>query len=199
MDTNSTHPKKNLRAKMRSERRKLNTAEQAHAAIQVRRQLQNLIQYRRARRAAFYLPSDGELDPRPLMHHALEAGKACYLPVLKPLNQKKLHFVRYHPGTALQKNRYGIEEPPLLSPNIAKPRTLDVIFMPLVAFDRRGHRLGMGGGYYDRTLSTISRGSKPLLIGLSHGFQEVERLPSAPWDVPLDYIATENELITTNC
>lgn len=195
MDTSSATTRKNLRRKMRSERRKLTTPEQNQAATQLLRQLQNCIRYRRARSAAFYLASDGEIDPRPLISHALAAGKRCYLPVLKPLSQKKLHFVRYLPGATLRKNRYGIEEPLMQTQGIAQLRTLDVIFMPLVAFDRQGHRLGMGGGYYDRTLGSIDGRSKPLLIGLAHSFQEVEQLPGAPWDIPLDYIATENELI----
>lgn len=192
----SIHGRKMLRARMRSQRRQLSSFEQSRAAASVLTQLQTFLRYRLARRVAFYFAADGEIDPDPLLNHALECGKSCYLPVLKPFNQKQLHFVRYQPGLPLKKNRYGIEEPVILSSSIAALKTLDIIFMPLVAFDRQGHRLGMGGGYYDRTLSALRTNTKPLRIGLAHSFQEVDRLPDAPWDIPLDYIATEHEFIT---
>lgn len=196
MNKDSVHSREMLRARMRSRRRELSSFEQRQAAANMLRQLRNCLRYRLARRAAFYLATDGEIDPGPLLHHALAMGKSCYLPVLKPLKQKELHFVRYRPGTPLKKNRYGIEEPALPGSNIAVLNTLDIIFMPLVAFDRQGHRLGMGGGYYDRTLRRLGTNTKPLRIGLAHGFQEVSHLPAAPWDIPLDYIVTERELIT---
>lgn len=80
---------------------------------------------------------------------------------------------------------------------IAAPWTLDAIFMPLVGFDREGHRLGMGGGFYDRTLAFTRHWPRavPKLVGLGHHSQEVARLPVQPWDVSLHAIATDREVI----
>ena len=75
---------------------------------------------------------------------------------------------------------------------------MDIIFVPLVAFDRNGNRLGMGGGFYDRALAFTQNStnlSRPLLLGLAHHFQEVERLTSKKWDIPLNGILTDQEFI----
>jgi 5-formyltetrahydrofolate cyclo-ligase len=94
-------------------------------------------------------------------------------------------------------NRLGIPEPADTDASLA-PDALDVVLVPLLGFDRRGHRLGFGGGYYDRSfafLRDVERPAKPLLVGIGYALQEVERVPHEDWDVPLDYVATERELI----
>ena len=179
---------------MRQKRRALTEDQQRYTGDALADLLKGFPSYRRARRIAFYLKSDGEADPRPLLEDAMEDGKACYLPVLDPLKNNQLHFVRYLATNTLVNNRFGIEEPQLIDHHIAPSWTLDIIFMPLVAFDRAGTRLGMGGGYYDRTLANTSV-RKPLLIGLAHGCQEVDSLERSTWDIPMDAIATEKELI----
>ena len=87
-------------------------------------------------------------------------------------------------------NRYGIPEPPADVPR-SNPGELDIIFLPLVAWDRRGSRLGMGGGIYDRTLEGV-RG--PLLVGLAHSLQELDHIPAEPWDIRLHFIASDKAL-----
>jgi 5-formyltetrahydrofolate cyclo-ligase len=124
----------------------------------------------------------------------LHAGKRCYLPVLAKCSQGSLWFVAYHHRTRLMRNRFGIPEPSLRHRHRAPPRGLHVIVMPLVAFDAAGHRLGMGGGFYDRTLSYLRRRrhwKAPKLVGAAHELQRVERIDSAPWDIPLDLVVTE--------
>lgn len=194
-----------LRREIRKKRRALTAAEQQGASETLPSILSSLKQYRCAKRLAFYSANDGEIDAGYLLQHAMKAGKTCYLPVLHPLQQKRLHFVEYHDGTPLVKNRFGIPEPHLPTGRIAPIWTLDIIFLPLIAFDRRGNRLGMGGGFYDRTLAHTqhlpgrgrgTRANKPWLIGLAHSCQETTALQPAPWDVPLHMIATEKELIT---
>ena len=144
----------------------------------------------KARRVAFYLPADGEISPIPLCRLSARLGKACYLPVISNDNTI-LTFDLYAPDvTVLKKNRYGIPEPQTHQPIPA--RMLDIVFMPLVAFDREGNRLGMGKGYYDHTFKNVDRWwRKPRLIGLAHSLQETHLEPKE-WDIPMHSVATES-------
>ncbi|WP_334064378.1 5-formyltetrahydrofolate cyclo-ligase [Alteromonas genovensis] len=119
------------------------------------------------------------------------------LPVLHPVCKGHLLFLEYGPHTTLVKNKYNIDEPELACPNVVPTSNIDVILMPLVGFDSKGNRLGMGGGYYDRTLAfTQFTQQKPILIGIAHDEQEVETLPFEPWDIPLDIIVTPKRILT---
>lgn len=154
----------------------------------------------RAKRVALYLPNDGEIDPTPLIPWLKRRGTRVHLPVLKPLSLNQLWFVHYHAATPMVVNRYGIPEPETRFGAHRARRTpawaLDVILLPLVGFDERGQRMGMGGGFYDRTLAFTRRpGPCPRLIGLAHDCQRVERLPAASWDVPLDAIVSDARVI----
>lgn len=144
---------------------------------------------------AFYLASDGEIDPHYLLQSALRRNKFCFLPVLHPVSPGRLCFRPMTQDSSLRANRFGIAEP--TSGRLIPGRDLDVVFMPLVAFDRNGGRLGMGAGFYDRSFGfkTTSERLSPLLIGLAHSCQEVERLPQANWDIPLAAVATEEGII----
>jgi 5-formyltetrahydrofolate cyclo-ligase len=182
-----------LRNHLRARRRALSAAEQRAAADALARLLGHNEVFRRSRHIAFYLSHDGELDPAALMRRAWAMGKVCYLPVITP--EQRLWFARYAPGGDLIPNRYGIPEP--ATPDVIGARQLDLILAPLVGFDERGHRLGMGGGFYDRTLAFLRHRRawrKPRVIGIAHELQRVERLDGAPWDVPLDGVATERAL-----
>jgi 5-formyltetrahydrofolate cyclo-ligase len=181
-----------LRTALRRARRALDPRQQAQASAGLCRVIASLPAFRRAHRIAFYLAHGGEIDPRPLAELATTLGKTCYLPVLHPLGHNRLYFVHHSAGEPLIPNRFGIPEPRLHSPVPAW--SLDVIFIPLVAFDAAGNRLGQGAGFYDRSLARM-RGRParhPLLIGLAHGFQQVPQLHPAPWDVPLHGVATEH-------
>ncbi len=145
--------------------------------------------FRNSGRIGVYLPNDGEMDPRPLLRRAWSMGKRCYLPVLDPLGSNRLWFVPYRAGDALRINRYGIPEPTHPARARVRAGALDLILAPLVAFDRHGHRLGMGGGYYDRSLAFLRHRRhwrRPRLYGLAFEFQRVKRLRAAAWDVALD-------------
>jgi 5-formyltetrahydrofolate cyclo-ligase len=152
--------------------------------------------FRRARTLAVYIANDAEIDPALLADFAIAAGKRVVLPRLR---QKRLEFATYRPGSALQRNRFNIPEPAGAAVPAAQ---IDIICMPLVGFDRRGQRLGMGGGFYDRTFEA-RRGRKrrssrgPRLIGLAYACQEMARLPREQWDVRLEGVATEREWIQT--
>jgi 5-formyltetrahydrofolate cyclo-ligase len=168
-----------------------------HAAEQLTRTAVRSSFFRTARRIAFYFPNDGEPDVLPLLLRAHLMHKRCYLPVLNTLSVDRLWFMPYEPGDRLILNRFDIPEPdhgPRL--RVAASR-LDLALIPLVAFDVRGNRLGMGSGFYDRTLGFLRNRQhwhRPLCVGVAYEFQRLEQIVSAPWDVPLDGCLTERRL-----
>lgn len=190
--TASSQPRQTLRQQLRAKRRQLSAEQQQLAAAQLANQCRQQPCFSQARTLAFYLANDGEIDPMPLLAQAHKAGQQCFLPVLQ---EQQLLFRRYAPGDPLQANRFGIAEP-LATADTVAANALDIICLPLVAFDRCGNRLGMGGGYYDRTLAQCQTlPPHPQLIGLAHALQECEQLIAEAWDIPLQVIATEKEWI----
>lgn len=152
----------------------------------------------RAQRIGFYLPHGGEFDAHALLNQALWMRRACYLPML-PRRGRVMHFGRVARHTRMTTNRYGIAEP--LDAHPLRARQLDLLFLPLVGFDNQGYRLGMGGGYYDATLSFMRHRRswrKPRLVGLAYECQRVDTLPHDPWDMPLDAVLTERQLYRFN-
>ncbi len=183
-----------LRRMLRQARRALTASEQRQAAHGLYRQLAQHPLFRRARHISLYLPTDGEIDPRLLLRAAQRRGKATYLPVLSAWPRTKMVFQRVKRGEKLSPNRFRILEPRV---NISRQRkvwALDLVLLPLVGFDDAGGRLGMGGGFYDRSLAYLARRQswrKPTLLGLAHECQKVERLVQASWDVPLAGTVTD--------
>lgn len=189
-----------LRKTLRARRRALTPQQQTRAAHALVQQLKRQPLFLRSRRMAFYLPSDGEIDPRPLIREAWRRGKQCYLPVLAPDRSNRLWFVRFTPTTPLLSNRFGIPEPHVRYRQRLAAQYLDVVFLPLVGFDRRGGRMGMGGGFYDRSLAFKQHTHRhaPYLVGLAHQCQQVEQLELAHWDIPLCAIATDSDIIVAS-
>jgi len=169
---------------LRARRRALSAREQRTAALAARRHLL-ADPWLRARRAwGAYLADDGELDPAPTLAALLRAGREVALPVI---SGRRLRFYRAT-SPRWRRGRFGILEP---DPRYAAPVPwwrLQVLLVPLVAFDHHGVRLGRGGGFYDRTLGPLRR--RPFLVGLAHECQRVAALPSAAHDVPLDAVVT---------
>ena len=152
--------------------------------------------FQKAHHVAFFLPNDGEIDLRPLLTLAWQQGKHCYLPVLGMRHENRMWFMPYTPGDVLLSNRFGIPEP-VLSRDLRyyKNWMLDLVLVPLVGFDQDGNRLGMGGGYYDRTFAYLGRRTKwrrPHLMGVGFDMQECKTVPVSEWDIPLDSVATES-------
>ena len=187
-------PRPQLRRMLRKARRALTASQQRQAARGLYKQLAQQPLFRRARHISLYLPTDGEIDPRLLLRAAQRRGKATYLPVLSAWPRTKMVFQRIRPGEKLKPNRFRILEP---RHNLARQRkvwALDLVLLPLVGFDDVGGRLGMGGGFYDRSLAYLARRHdwrKPTLLGLAHECQKVERLAQASWDVPLQGTVTD--------
>ena len=186
-----------IRKTMREKRRALSHQQRAIAAEQFAEHFSKTKIFINSDRIAFYMANDGELDPAVLMEIAWEMGKACYLPVLTANHDKSLMFAPYEPGHPLVYNRFGIGEPYVAARRRIKARQLDLVVMPLVAFDKKGNRIGMGGGYYDRTLHYLRSRSnwlKPKLVGIGYEFQLVNEIDVESWDVPLAYISTESTM-----
>ncbi len=150
--------------------------------------------FRVSRRVSCYLANDGEIDPRPIMERIWDMRKICYLPVLSGLAGDYLWFAPAKPGTPLAQNRFGISEPVVSAKDLVRAQQLDLVLLPLVGFDERGNRLGMGGGFYDRSLRFLLNRKvwrKPNLVGIAHDFQRVDNLEAKPWDVPLEAVITD--------
>ena len=165
------------------------------AAAAVAEHLLSLPVLQSAGYVAGYWAVRGELPLHALLADP-RAGFTYCLPVLQP--DRSLRFAPWRFGDPLVQNRYGIPEPDLAPASCLAPGDLDAALLPLTGFDRRGNRLGSGAGYYDRSfafLTRVPRPSKPLLVGIGYAFQEVDSLDAKPWDVPLDIVATDQELI----
>lgn len=139
------------------------------------------------RPVAFYMPMRSEIDPRAAMLRAALRG-----PVLLPVTQpgRALTFRRWRPGALLVRDRHGVEHPD----EGQETGTPLVLVVPLLSFDAVGHRLGYGGGYYDRTLEALRAAGPVTAIGFAFAAQEVARLPALPTDQRLDGVVTEREV-----
>ncbi len=186
-----------LRSHIRALRRSLSAEQQHQASLDLVQQLLPRPEVQQAQHIALYLTNDGELDTTPLIQALWQQGKSLYLPLLHPVVPGYLVFQLYTPDTVLTPNQFGIGEPELNCSLLRPVSQLDLMFTPLVAFDSQGQRLGMGGGFYDRTLSQLdSTVRKPQLIGLAHDCQHVEAVPVEAWDIPLPAICTPSRFCT---
>ena len=176
-----------LRQQIRKTRANLTALQQQQAENSITQQALALIEERNAQHIALYVSFDGEISTDKLIKILWAQGKQVYLPVLHPFNPNHLLFLRYLPDIPMLKNKFGIWEPKLNVQNVLPLDELDILFTPLVAFDKQGNRLGMGGGFYDRTLQHWQN-SPFIPVGLAHQCQQVEQLPTEAWDVPLHQI-----------
>lgn len=136
-----------------------------------------------------YMAIRTETDPMAAMVHFADYGPVG-VPVIKAKGQP-LEFHRWEPGCVMQEGPFGASVPAQAEPVV--PRALIV---PLVAFDNRGHRLGYGGGFYDRTLQSLRAGGAIVAVGLAYAGQEVGEVPVEPTDQPLDAVVTENGVVS---
>jgi len=185
-----------LRRHYRHLRQSLDAETQARHADRLKARLDRLLRFARPQHIAGYLSCKGELSLDPWLEHP--GRHHPWLPMLHELWAPRLRFAPLASTRRWKLNRYGILEPDVHWGETRDARALDIVLMPLLAFDRRGNRLGMGGGFYDRSLAfRLARRhwQRPRLIGVAHALQEHPALPRQPWDVPLDAIVTERELI----
>jgi 5-formyltetrahydrofolate cyclo-ligase len=180
--------KKEIRQHYLSVRKQFDPQTQSIASAIICDHILNTNAYQKAQKIAFYHAMGGEVDLQAIVKHALTENKKVYFPKIK--NNGSLDFVHVGKHTRWSKNRFGIPEP--LSLKCTSVENLDILFIPLVTFDKTGNRLGHGKGYYDRALCA----HKPKqLIGVAYAFQcHATALPHDPWDVPLDAVITETSL-----
>lgn len=181
---NIQQQRQQIRSQIRKTRANLTALQQQQAEQSITQQALNLIEQRHAQNIALYFAFDGEISTSSLINALWVQHKNVYLPVLHPFAKGHLLFLRYLPDTTMVKNQFGIWEPKLNVQNVLPLNELDILFTPLVAFDKQGNRLGMGGGFYDRTLQNWQDKSF-IPVGLAHQCQQVEQLPVEHWDVPL--------------
>lgn len=188
--------KPEIRRQIRRRRRALSKAERQSASVRITAILGRLHLFSAARRIAVFAANDGEIDPGPAMRY--HAGKQYYLPVIRPDGRRRMRFARVGPETTFRNNRYGIPEPDVPARQLVTALELDLVLAPLVAFDRDGGRLGMGGGYYDETfafLASRENWHRPKLVGVAFSFQEVPHIVRDPWDIPLSAVITERGVV----
>lgn len=189
--------KAKLRKHYRQLRNNISSAEQLRCAQLLVKQFKTKINKRNlptSCKIAVYLANDGELETEALIKYFWSVNFNVYVPVLDPEKSGHLLFLQYEHSTPMTNNQYGISEPELNLSKVSPISDLDIVFLPLVAFDSMGGRLGMGGGYYDRSLALI-KNNKPRLIGLAHDIQKADNLPRETWDVPLNEILSPTQHI----
>jgi 5-formyltetrahydrofolate cyclo-ligase len=193
----SVSPITTLRAHIRRERRALSRQEQLAHAEAVAHHLAKSSYFRRAKVIAVYLDTDGELMTAPLIREARRAHKTILLPVLHPFRQGRLIFREWQEKALLELNRFHILEPTRHARRV-ELRRIDLVITPLVAIDMHAMRIGMGGGYYDRTFAFRQRfhWRKPLLVGVAHSLQIFTTLPQKKYDVLLDAFVSEKGMQT---
>ena len=173
-------------------------AERAAAERAIAARLRRLGCARPGLRVAAYLAMPGEASLADFLAAASATGTRLWVPRIASRRRRTLEFVELAPGASLRRGAYGIAEPAGCGRPV-RIGNLDVVLVPLVAFDRAGHRLGMGAGYYDRALAARrDRGRayrRPKLVGIAYACQEVDSIEPRPWDVALDAVVTERELI----
>jgi 5-formyltetrahydrofolate cyclo-ligase len=188
-DPANSSRKTSLRQQLRRQREAMPAMAQAQASTAICDSILTLGEFKQSDCLAIYLAMPGEVDLGALLEQACLLGKLCCAPVIT--GKGSMEFRRYHPGDQLQLNSYGINEPLATSEPVA-PAQLDLLLVPMVGFDRRGGRLGNGGGYYDRYLAATGSATR---LGVAFSCQEVEDLPVDPWDQALDGIITEQETL----
>ncbi len=190
-DTPSYTPsqrKSALRRELRRKRSAIPIEDAREAALAAACHLVGSVWLRRAKHVAVYLNHGSELGTAPLIDVLLREGKSIYVPRIG--TERRMRFVQLRSDTPLRPNMLGIREPAGRL-RARRVRQFDVIVVPLLGFDNSGQRLGNGGGYYDRALAAPRPFRKPLLVGYGYEIQRTAAIPSEPWDIRLNAVATE--------
>ena len=203
-------PANKIREQIRADRRAVSPTDRAAWSSSICQRIVTLDQFLMAKRVAGFLAFDGEADPLDAMVAAVDQDKEVYVPTIVA-KRTPLKFVRWTPGCAMRKNKFGINEPVVPESEWLDGRELDFVITPLVAFDESRNRIGVGGGFYDRTFeflnSDAGSGSSEVvksdsqietdhlistfLMGCAFELQKVESISAKEWDVQLHGVATE--------
>jgi 5-formyltetrahydrofolate cyclo-ligase len=182
-----------LRKRNRALRAELDATTLDHAARDLGKRICSMPEYLQAGRIAAYFAVNGEISLELVIDQALAQRKQIYLP---NLDHKALRFAPYSYQQKMRINRFKLPEPDVDDDELLPPEVLDLVLVPLVVFDALRNRIGMGGGFYDRSFAFRKDPDRPspILIGVSHELQKVDRLEPEPWDVQLDMIVTDRNI-----
>ncbi len=186
-----------LRQKIRQRRAELPAAQQSEKSAAIFDQIKSCDFFESAFSIGYYCANQGEVDTTAIASAAQKANKFLYLPVLHASKARELKFYRHRFGDHLEKGAFNIDEPETTAGGAINPWELDLLFVPLVAFDERCDRIGRGAGYYDKTLAFVNElpnEPRPILVGLAYEFQKIPQVTPNTWDVPMDYIVTEERV-----
>lgn len=184
---------KNLRKNLRQQRRRISSFQHRQTEQRIVQQLLKSVAFQHAQHIGVYLHAFGEVKTHRIIMNSFARGKTVYLPMICNMNQC-LHWVRISKQQYLNKrfsaHPLGMKEP--MQARARQVNQLDLLLMPLLACDSLGTRIGMGGGYYDRTLAKAP--VKPIRMGLAHDFQFCPQpLYRQKWDQPLDALMTPSK------
>lgn len=189
---NTNFSSKQLRILLRSRRLALTRYQQQQSAKQLARLFCRSPLYKKSQRIGFYQACNGEINPRYLLQMAHAQGKTCYLPVLRRFPKFELGFVKVSPNSRLHKHRFGMKEPK--NGRMLFIHQLDMVCMPLVGFDENCNRIGLGGGFYDRSLAS-HKNPQLIKLGLAHDCQQVDKICRQDWDIAMDAVLTPTQLL----
>lgn len=189
-----------IRNNIREKRRQLDESVRSERSDQICQAIANRADFQTAHNVAAFLAFDGEPDLSDLISMAWDRGQHVFLPIVHGKGLP-MTFAAYDPSTKLVANRLGVLEPDPSTARFIDPAELDCVLTPLVAFDSKCHRIGVGGGFYDRTFAFKRAGSdkqtekaiRPIMIGVAFELQKIESIEPQPWDVQLDTVVTENQ------
>ncbi len=186
--------KKEARKKIRAQRNALSDKQRLEYSMAISQIINKSTVYKKSTNIALYCPFDGEIDPTLIINDTNKLRKRHYLPKLPRLKNGALLFGEITTLSKFKENKFGIPEPISGSSRTKKPAQMDLVLTPLVAFDKSGNRLGMGGGFYDKTFSFLKQRQhwlRPQLFGVAYEFQCLEKITTEPWDTPLAGVFTE--------
>jgi len=187
--------KKHIRKEIRELRRSIDPATRRKLDSIINRTLVELAEKAGCTSLSAFFSFDGEPDLRPALEILARRGVQIALPIIvRTTDTAELQFRSWNPGMVLDKNHFGIDEP--AAGEHVSLADLDLVLLPLVAWDESGQRLGMGAGYFDRMLAGVKDCMRPLRVGVAYEAQKVSRLPADPWDVRLHRVITENGVFT---
>jgi 5-formyltetrahydrofolate cyclo-ligase len=183
-----------LRHKLRVRRRQITESLRTAYDKAIRQHILQFVKAKGIESIAVFWPFDGEPDTIPLYRELVALGKKIALPIVSGNDDHLMNFYLWETDTVLKRNRYGIAEPQN-SAQIAVA-DFDMMLVPLVAYDRRGNRIGMGSGYYDRHLENLRNWHTPLRLGVAYSMQEIDQIDKNDWDIPLHAIVNERGWFT---
>ncbi len=189
--------KDKIRQRLLHKRSLLTKLEQQQKSSLIINNIKQSNEFKHVKNIAFYHAVRGEADPSGLMSpNSTQSNKLFYLPIISLDKENSLVFAPINENTQYKNNNFAIPEPIVEPSELINTQDLDLVIMPLLGFDNKGNRLGMGGGYYDRSFAfKQSQATKPILLGFAYDFQQVALLDADPWDIGLDILATESQFL----